>query len=877
MSSVISVEQAADYLQCAADQVYRLIHSQELAATKINRYWYISETSLKAFFWQELCKRGRALLESSEYTAAYQLFQTVVRHFPDRKTGYYYAGWAAERQNDYETACLHYEKARDTFHDLRAYKALARIYFQQQNYEAALKHYLALEQRRDLSLNELYNLGLTYLRLEQWDNAQTCFEDVIAENPAHPQAYYAMGAIAAQQAHWSEALSFYQSALTLDPKNVDYQYALGYAYARLKKYGPAIDWIRKALNAQGSPEGYFTLARIYHQQKDIPAAIHAYTYYLRFFPHCGAALNNLALLCLNDSPHESLRLLQRALKQNPAAQGDESLAQTIRYNLALAYICADQPAQARLIYDALLAQEDCTEALKGRLYLGLAYALHSHGQPEEAQAMCQKARELTDAQARQDAHELSARLHFHRQDYAAALHQYTQIHEEAETAEDRAAAAYHMALCHRGLTQENEALQYLQLADSLHPEQAQIAVALGYIYQSRRSFLKAIRYYYRALALDPKSLRALYNLGQIYAEQKDFQQALKWFNKLLNIYPEHLETHIQAGFAHDNLGDLRTAIACYRQALRLAPDNTVLYIILGLAYSRHSQYRKALAVYQQALAHQPEDPCEIYYLMGLANLNAERPKAAMAAFESALKYGGKNACDAANHLGQLYLGQHNTRQAIRCFRHAIAQDMQDAQSYLNLARAYGQHRDLKQAYKYARRALSLQPKNPEVIYQVALFYYRQEAWRDAIPLFQKVIKLDPEHASAHNYLGTIFRSMGCNLDAIKSFRRSLDIDPEYSVGYLNLSYTYFDLNQMTKAIYFCKEAIRCEPACEDPLFWLGHLYYQTQNWSAAVHAFEQVMLINPEHAKASHWLPIARKQLIRERNGTQPLVMPQEI
>ncbi len=876
----ISVEQAADYLQCAADRVYRLIHNQELVATKVNRYWYISETSLKSFFWKELCKRGRTLLDSSEYAAAYTLFQSVVRHFPERETGYYFAGVAAERQNDAHTACEHYEETKRRFQDLRAYKALAQLYFQQKDYQKALKNYLGLEQRRELELSELYNLGLTYFHLEDFEAARECLEDVIVENPAHDKAFYALGMVASAQQHRSEALSFYQSALTLDPQNTHYQYALGYAYAALHKLDPAMDWVQKSLQShtghsrnQENPAAYFTLAKLRQQKGDEAGAVVAYTQYLRFFPYCGAALNNLALLCLQDNPHEALRLLQRAANTDSPTDSALLLQPRIRYNLALAHIYTDAPRLAIREYEHLLKQKDLPESFLSKVYLGLAYGYHKDRQPSEAERMCQKAREL----APEGAYELSARLHYADQNFNAALQSYAALEASATHPESRSESLYHMALCYRGLKQEKQALELLHQAEDLNPEKPAIAVALGYIYQQQRGFLKAIRYYYRALALDPECLRALYNLGQIYAEQKDFQQALKWFAKLLQLHPDHLETHIQAGFAHDNLGNIKTAIACYRKALRLEPTNIVLYIILGLAYSRNNQYKKALAVYHRALAHDPEEPCEVYYLMGLANLNADRPEAAIESFEKAIACGGKNAGDSANHLGQLYLARHKTRQAIRCFRHAIEQDMQDAQSYLNLARAYGQLNDVKRAQKYARRAMKLQPKNPEVLYQVALFYYRQEAWRDAIPLFQKVIKIDPEHANAHNYLGTIFRSMGCNLDALKSFRRALDIDPDYSVGYLNLSYTYFDLNQMTKAIYFCKEAIRCEPDCEEPLFWLGHLYYQTQKWSAAVHAFEQVLLINPEHPKVINWLPMARKQLIRERNGTQPLFLPREM
>ena len=140
--SVISVEQAADYLQCAAERIHRLIHNQEVVATKINRYWYVSEASLREFFWQELCKRGRHLLDASEYAAAHTLFQSVIRHFPERKTGYYFAGFAAERQNDFLTACAHYDTGRSKFQDLRSFKALARLYFQQKNYFYYENHYI---------------------------------------------------------------------------------------------------------------------------------------------------------------------------------------------------------------------------------------------------------------------------------------------------------------------------------------------------------------------------------------------------------------------------------------------------------------------------------------------------------------------------------------------------------------------------------------------------------------------------------------------------------------------------------------------------------------------------------------------------------------
>ncbi|HEY9839950.1 MAG TPA: helix-turn-helix domain-containing protein, partial [Candidatus Obscuribacterales bacterium] len=91
---VISVEQAADYLQCAASRIYRLIHNQQLSATKINRYWYICQKSLRQFCWHEMLAKGEELLAAEDYAAASQVFDVLIRHFPERIEGYLYSARA---------------------------------------------------------------------------------------------------------------------------------------------------------------------------------------------------------------------------------------------------------------------------------------------------------------------------------------------------------------------------------------------------------------------------------------------------------------------------------------------------------------------------------------------------------------------------------------------------------------------------------------------------------------------------------------------------------------------------------------------------------------------------------------------------------------
>ncbi|MBF2053596.1 MAG: tetratricopeptide repeat protein [Candidatus Sericytochromatia bacterium] len=858
---VISVDQAADYLQCAASRVYRLIHSQQLAATKINRYWYICQRSLRDFCQQEMLQQGQERFNKSDYAGALKIFEAMQHHFPDLPEGYHLAAKAAERSSQYRLAFSYYRQAAQKFDHLPAYRALARLHFAHQQYNKAYQtyEYLLRHARHDFHL--LYQLGLCAQHLQRPEAAISFFQQALKLNDCArgwdglAYSYYQLGDYAA-------ALRHYQEAHARDQKQAEYVSGIALAYHALGQIGEALQWYQRSLAMPHvSPRLYFSLALAYEDLGERSRAIEAFKSYLRYFPYCSDGSYRLALLLMEQQAFKAAAsVLHKVVQLSP----DNGLAW---HYLALVETRLNHYHAAFQAYQQAL--KHLPESEWPQTYAHLAQTFVLAGQPEKAHKACDRALKQNPEQL--EALNVRAGLYYSVQAYAEAAALYEQLWQKQA---DQPLHAYHLGLCYFRRQQHDAAIEVYQSALKRHPEAACLHHGLGQAYLGSKEHLKALRCFYRALALKPDFSPSICSLGQLYTEQQQFDQALKWFQKLIDQQPDNAEAWIQAGFAHDNLNNLKQAISCYQKALQLDPRNISIYVILGLACSRQGYIQNAIRTYREAMVQLPEEAGEMYYLMGLAWLNAGQKEEAIAAFENAGKHPHSSQHETWQHLGHLYLQTRQAKAAVGCFRRVIAEDMQDARAYVSLAQAYDACGDQRRALKYCQTALKIRPDDPEVLYQIALLHFRQDRWREALPYFQQVVRLDPQHARAHNYLGSIFRSMDCNLEAIRCFQTALEAEPDYCVGYMNLSYTYFDLNELPKAIYYCEKAIECEPECEEPLYWLGHLYMSTHKWAAAVNRFEETLQINPEHAKARKWLPVARQQWIRERNGTQPLKMP---
>jgi tetratricopeptide (TPR) repeat protein len=98
------------------------------------------------------------------------------------------------------------------------------------NYVEQLKHNQALVRRYPNNAVAQYSLGLTYLNLNFYEDAQTAFREAIKIRPDDPYSWYGLGFALAAKAKIEEATYAFRQAIKLKPEYADAWSALGNCY-----------------------------------------------------------------------------------------------------------------------------------------------------------------------------------------------------------------------------------------------------------------------------------------------------------------------------------------------------------------------------------------------------------------------------------------------------------------------------------------------------------------------------------------------------------------------------------------------------------------------------------------------------------------------
>ena len=160
--------------------------------------------------------------------------------------------------------------------------------------KAAKKFEKAIEKAPD-DWQSHYNLGLAYLKLEKFADAERVLRRAVELNAqsALPQA--ALGSALMKTGKPGDAITAYQKALELDPTRLDVQSNLGQAYFDAGKYDDAIEAYKGALkNKPSDPSSFYNnLGYAYLKKGDTPSAIKWFEKNVEAAPNSAVTYYNL--------------------------------------------------------------------------------------------------------------------------------------------------------------------------------------------------------------------------------------------------------------------------------------------------------------------------------------------------------------------------------------------------------------------------------------------------------------------------------------------------------------------------------------------------------------------------------------------------------
>ncbi|MDD3436834.1 MAG: tetratricopeptide repeat protein [Candidatus Gastranaerophilales bacterium] len=96
------------------------------------------------------------------------------------------------------------------------------------------------------NIDDKCQLGFVHFKLEEYDQARACFEEILKTSPQNFDALFHLAQIFQMQKNYDEALEFYEKAMNENDKDLDCYLNIGSIYYEQKKYEKASEILEKA-------------------------------------------------------------------------------------------------------------------------------------------------------------------------------------------------------------------------------------------------------------------------------------------------------------------------------------------------------------------------------------------------------------------------------------------------------------------------------------------------------------------------------------------------------------------------------------------------------------------------------------------------------
>jgi len=236
--------------------------------------------------------------------------------------------------------------------DPQALYALASAYFDDENWDKAMRTYEALIDQ--IALNHTQGIdnfeiqlryGISARKLNMLEQAYKGFSTARKFRQDNFEVNFELGSLEFERKNYEKAVQLLQQARTQDPDNPAVLRCLGHSLFRLKKPKDAMHFIRKAIDlAPDDKESLYTLGECYHEANQIEQAIRIFNH-LRADPVMGP---NSCLIA--GSIHLDTRQYEAAIQDFEIGLRHQNIKADIlaelRYKLATTYIKLNEIGKA---------------------------------------------------------------------------------------------------------------------------------------------------------------------------------------------------------------------------------------------------------------------------------------------------------------------------------------------------------------------------------------------------------------------------------------------------------------------------------------------------------------------------------------------------
>jgi tetratricopeptide (TPR) repeat protein len=187
---------------------------------------------------------------------------------------------------------------------------------------------------------------------------------------------------------------------------------------------------------------------------------------------------------------------------------------------------------------------------------------------------------------------------------------------------DNAEALFYLGLIEMMRGNENSSRQYLDRSIEVE-QRLSTLVNIGYLCTQKEWYDDAVQYLEQAKAIEPENTKVLMNLGITYYKCGEFDEAADSFLKILELSESQVTPYVYLSLIALKQGDRNRAQDWLEKALDKFPRAVSVKNNLALLYESVDKYEDAERLYCQALMAQPdalivlENLAHLYFRLGI--------------------------------------------------------------------------------------------------------------------------------------------------------------------------------------------------------------------------------------------------------------------
>lgn len=402
--------------------------------------------------------------------------------------------------------------------------------------------------------------GDRLIEQEKPEAAISIFEEAIALNPNHLEAWKGRGDAFFALERYSEALAAYDRALQVQPSDAQAWKGRGDVLYRLERYEAALTAYNKSLSFKASdPETWNRKGRTLYKLERSQEALAAQEEALKLEPNYAEAFSDKGIALVG------LGKFAEALDAFNQAQAIKPLDPKLWQNKALALEYLGRRKEAIDVYREALA----------------AYDKEIEQKPDDVTVWVDRGNVLIKLQRPQEALD----------SYEQAL---------------KVKPDLYLAWLSKGnalfpLGRYDEALTAFDKALEIRPESYLTWHNRGSLLRDGlRNFEEAISSYDKALAINRNFYPAWRDRGLALSQANRQQEAISSFDTALKIEANDYQSWLGRGIALSALDRRAEALAAFNKAIEIQPLDPFIWMNKGMALEEWGQWQEALAAYQKA-------------------------------------------------------------------------------------------------------------------------------------------------------------------------------------------------------------------------------------------------------------------------------------